>query len=249
MKTNYSLSQKIRWLRLLIHSRSSNLNEDIALNLLAKITRKSPIIFDVGANIGLFIKAFNKSANKPQKIYAFEPSSYVYSILKLTVARFKNTECHQLAFDKDKGVITLNMPVKKSGSIRVGISHIGNTHEGDFIKETVQKSTMDEFITNHKINSVDLVKIDIEGAEYRALLGASDLLNKIRPYWFVEVSENLERFDNSANDTFQLFQKANYVCFHLNNESQWVRLSGLNGLDDFLFVPQEEADDFEFGTR
>ena len=240
----YNFAQRMRWVRLLLHSRSSKLNEPVALDILSKISRPSPVIFDIGANIGLFIKAFNKSAFQPKAIYAFEPSSYVHSILKVTVARFKNVRCFKLAFDKQDGETILNMPLKKSGSIRVGLSHIGNVSEGEYLKETVRTMKLDHFIKEQAIEAVDLIKIDVEGAEYNILQGADALLRDMRPFWFVEISEAANRFANTRQDTFDIFMKADYAAFYFDQDQKWQRLDEINQAEDFLFVPKEELADF-----
>ena len=130
------------------------------------------------------LKAFNKSPHKPKLIFAFEPSSYVYSILKLTVSRFKNVQCFKLAFDSKNGTTTLNMPIKKSGSIRVGLSHIGKVSEGDYLKEVVDTKILDDFAERMRCDTIDLIKIDVEGAEFEILKGASRILTEVRPFWF-----------------------------------------------------------------
>ena len=235
----YNFAQKIRWFRLLAHSRSSKLNEEVALSLLDKLPSKSPVIFDIGANIGLFIKAFNKSPHKPKLIFAFEPSAYVYSILKLTVSRFKNVQCFKLAFDSKNGTTTLNMPLKKSGSIRVGLSHIGEVSEGDYLQESVETKLLDDFVEEMKCDVIDLIKIDVEGAEFEILKGANRILTEIRPFWFVEISETKGRFDNNSKDTFKKFLDANYAAFYFNEQREWVAVQDYDGENDFLFVPKE----------
>ena len=240
----YNLAQKIRWFRLLAHSRSSKLNEEVALNILDKLPTKSPVIFDIGANIGLFIKAFNKSPHKPKLIFAFEPSSYVYSILKLTASRFKNVQCFKLALDSTNGTTTLNMPLKKSGAIRVGLSHIGEVSEGDYLQESVETKLLDDFAEEMKCDAIDLIKIDVEGAEFEILKGANRILTEFRPFWFVEVSESKGRFNNSGNDTFKKFMDANYAAFYFNEQGEWIAIQDYDGANDFLFVPREMLKNF-----
>lgn len=240
----YSFAQKIRWLRLLVHSRSSRLNEDVALDILDKLPSKSPVIFDIGANIGLFIKAFNKSPNKPRAIFAFEPSSYVYSILRLTVARFKNVRCFKLAFASKNGIATLNMPLKESGSIRVGLSHIGEVSGGSYLKENVETRRLDDFADEMGCVEIDLIKMDVEGAEFEILKGASRILADVRPFWFVELSESEGRFNNSSIDTFNEFKGFGYAAFYFAGAGRWSFVESYNGETDFLFVPQEQVKSF-----
>ena len=244
-KPKYSFMQRIRWLQHLIKSRLGKKDEDVAIDMIEKLPTTAPIVFDIGANVGLYIKAFNKSQNKPGAVLAFEPSSYVYSILKLTLARFKNVTCYQLAFDSKNGQATLNTPLKKSGSMRIGIAHIGNTFTGDYQKEVVETRTLDSFVKEIGQERIDLIKIDVEGAEFAILQGAKTILKKIRPFWYVEISEASGRFDNnSKQDTFDIFIKANYHAFYFNEEKKWQRTKELVDAPDFLFVPKEDVPEF-----
>ena len=243
-KPKYSFIQKMKWLRLFIESRRGKKDEDVAIDMIEKLPTTAPIVFDIGANIGLFIKAFNKSQNKPGAVLAFEPSSYIFSILKRTLARFKNVTCYQLAFDSKNGQATLSTPLKKSGAMRSALAHIGNTFTGDHQKEIVEARTLDSFVKEIGQERIDLIKIDVEGAEFAILQGAKTILKKIRPFWYVEISEASGRFDNSKQDTFDILIKANYHAFYFNEEKKWQRTKKLVDVHDFLFVPKEDVQDF-----
>ena len=53
----------------------------IAAAIIKKTSEENPIILDIGANVGLFTKAFMKAPKTPKFIIAIEPSFYVFSIL------------------------------------------------------------------------------------------------------------------------------------------------------------------------
>ena len=57
----FNLSQKIRWVRLLIKGFFSSFEKDTANAILQMSDAKNPVILDIGANIGLFTKAFARS--------------------------------------------------------------------------------------------------------------------------------------------------------------------------------------------
>ena len=47
---------------------------------------------------------------------------------------------------------------------------------------------MDEYVEAHKINKIDMMKIDIEGAEFDALSGADNILKKFTPEIIMEIN-------------------------------------------------------------
>ena len=97
--------------------------------------------------------------------------------------------------------MNLNMPVKPSGSIRVGLSHIGKSEQKEQLTEKVKTNTLDGFIDEHVNEKIDIVKIDVEGAE-GLVLSERKLLQDDRPIWFVEISDFGNRFNGRAEDIF-----------------------------------------------
>ena len=83
----FNLSQKIRWVRLLIKGFFSSFEKDTANAILQMSDAKNPVILDIGANIGLFTKAFARSSRMPKRIISVEPSTYVYAILRPKMER------------------------------------------------------------------------------------------------------------------------------------------------------------------
>ena len=52
----FNLTQKIRWVRLLVKGFFSSFEKDTANAILQMSNAKNPVILDIGANIGLFTK-------------------------------------------------------------------------------------------------------------------------------------------------------------------------------------------------
>ena len=161
-----TFGQKIRRVRLFLKAILSSYERDIAVAILQKAKIKNPVIIDIGANIGLFSKAFANSNYKPKLILAFEPSPYIFNILTLALKKFKNVKCFQIALADRKGSIMLNMPVKNTGAIRVGLSHIGNAKKSEnFISTKVRTERIDDFLQENFNFDVHIIKMDVEGAE------------------------------------------------------------------------------------
>ena len=248
----YSISQKIRWLALcakatrrrkLIISNGRNVNlSKLANSILKKTVADTPIIVDIGANIGLFTKAFACAKKKPEKILALEPSSYVFSILKIVTAKLPNVLVRRLALSDNEGFVQLKTPLKNSGSLRVGLSHIGTTNDTLQFVETVKAKRLDDVLAEEKIVRVDVVKIDVEGAEEQVIHGAQELLIKIKPIWFIElVQDRADNFESSAKRIFCAFMNAGYEAFILNETYDWVEVNEMSDAYDYLFVPRSTS--------
>jgi len=177
-------------------------------------------------------------AKLPLLVLAIEPSNYVFAILKIVTAKLGRVRCRKLALSHENGEVQLKTPVKKSGSLRVGLSHIGDGDVTTAFVENVQAKRLDDLLTAESITHVDIVKIDVEGAEQHVINGAPNLINKTKPIWFIElVQGRADNFTGSANDIFQQFIGAGYQAFVLNNDYGWDQVTVISDATDYLFVP------------
>jgi hypothetical protein len=56
--------------------------------------------------------------------------------------------------------------------------------------EIVQTTSLDSYFMNKKVGKIRLIKIDIEGGEYPALLGMQDLLKQHKPALLIEINQD-----------------------------------------------------------
>ena len=235
---DYSFGQKVRWLALLWRSMKDRRLFRVADAILAQADSKTPVVLDIGANVGAFTRAFVKASRTPKLVLSFEPSSYVFSILRIVTKRLDKVQCHKIALSSKAGTVDLQTPIKASGSLRVGLSHIGTASDGDTLTETVPTRRLDDFLADQGIESVDVVKMDVEGAEQMVVDGAPDLLKRIRPLWYVEIDESrAQRFGDSAQMLFATFTGNGYKAFRFDDNFNLQPVSGIGAASDYLFVP------------
>lgn len=135
---------------------------------------KNYVCLDLGAYIGDTAYLMNKYL-KPQKIYAFEPDPDNLKVLK------ENIKLNQL---QDKVI-----PVPLAASDKDGYCYFEKRGAGSEIvnkkmnKGTIKVKTIkiDDFVEKERIKKVDLIKMDIEGAEFYALKGAVKILKRDKP--------------------------------------------------------------------
>lgn len=136
---------------------------------------KNPIvIFDVGANEGhyskLVLEIFN--ANHPG-LHLFEPSVETFNRLK------NNLQSSTLTFnnfgfsDKNERVTLYK---SKKGSVYASVYE---SDRSDYI-ESIELRTLDDYCDQHNIGHIDFLKIDVEGHEFKCLLGADKMLREGR---------------------------------------------------------------------
>ena len=177
--------------------------------ILKKLKSLQPkIIFDGGANVGkysLLAAEFCTDA----KIYAFEPVASTFELLKKNVSENKN-------------IIPINSGLyneHQKKEIKIYDSHTHSSlYEIKGIDYSVQKTelielvTGDSFMKENKIEKIDFLKLDIEGAELSALQGFEKAIseNKIRmiqfEYGYINITSK-----NLLVDYYDFFKKHNYI--------------------------------------
>ena len=127
-------------------------------------------VIDAGANIGLSAIYF-KNLYPNAKVFAIEPDKDNF---KMLISNTKNLEglknLHIGLWDEDKEIIV-------SDEFRDGASWSKMTrsiHDGDDDSNRVNGTKLITFFRMQKLNDIDILKIDIEGAEHRVLMQDSD---------------------------------------------------------------------------
>ena len=181
--------------------------------ILRPVLPRDGIVFDVGAHAGQMAKLFALMA--PQgHVYAFEPGLYALSILRPMVRlRGKGRiSIDPIAFGAKPGTLTLSTPIKKSGSLGFGLSHLGQGGDGaDVFRHEVAVETIDRYAVAKRIDRLDLIKADIEGWEMQLLFGAADTLTRLRPVVFLEVVDTyLARAGDSRGALWRFMRDREY---------------------------------------
>jgi len=138
------------------------------------------VIFDVGANVGQTSKAYRRIFPSAE-IWAFEPFPENFEVLRRAL-RDKQFHPVPLALSDDIGSVALNI-----GGASITHSLLRrDTDTGDAVQ--VQTDTIDHFCSQHGVSVIDILKVDVEGAESRVFQGTRGMFSRraIRSV-FVEV--------------------------------------------------------------
>ena len=153
------------------------------------------VAIDAGAHAGHVTKLLAGMAPRGQ-VHAIEPGSYALSILRKmrAIRRLSNVVIHPCGLGDRDETLTLNVPIKASGSVGYGLSFVGDRSGGGggrrTMAETVRLRRLDDIVRDAALPRVDLIKLDVEGSELRALMGAEATLDRFGPALFVEVEDD-----------------------------------------------------------
>lgn len=137
------------------------------------------IALDIGANIGWYSILFNKLMPADAQIIAFEPDPLNYDLLtqNINLNNAGNVKACQFALSDKKETKKLYLYSSKNLG-RHSLLDIND--DGHFVE--VETRVLDDELQNMGINfeNIKMAKIDIEGYEYFALLGAEMVLQNVR---------------------------------------------------------------------
>jgi FkbM family methyltransferase len=140
-------------------------------------TNNELVLFDVGANKGDFSIALQHIfSGVNHTIYSFEPSLDIYNHLKEKVSIYPNIKPFQIALGDVSTKLVLHKRSQFSGMNSLVERKMEHYDIQFDIKEEITVSTLDEFCASNNINKIDFIKMDVEGYEYKCLLGAKRML-------------------------------------------------------------------------
>lgn len=135
---------------------------------------------DIGANVGIFSRAF---AEKFDEVVAFEPMPPTRECLMLNVPANVRVEPYALA--DEPGILKMYR-TKGSGASFICDHAQVMIPEGVQLKQGRIVEVEVRTIDSYQFDAVDLMKMDIQGAEYAALIGARETILRHRPVIMVE---------------------------------------------------------------
>jgi FkbM family methyltransferase len=205
----------------------------------ARLVPQDAVVFDVGAHAGQYTKLFARLAARG-RVYAFEPGSYARSILCAVVwlHRLANVSVLPIGLGAASGIATMNLPVKRRGSIGFGLAHLGAPQDrwSAVAQEAVAVTTIDAAAEALALDRLDFVKADIEGWELRMLRGAESSLRRFQPRLLLELSDfHLARAGDKLADAWAFLTELGYRGFTLDAGGELVAVES-PGDGDFWFI-------------
>lgn len=180
-------------------------------NFLHRVVKPEDTCFDVGGNVGFFALLFAKLAPKG-KVHCFEPITLNTRLIEASA------ELNSL-----DNIVVNNVAVgARNGEIEFVISedsaYSSMIDTGRSPKKSVRQVpllTLDKYATEHGVERMDILKIDVEGAEADVIRGAHSLLSNPsrRPrYIMIELDDkNLNAFGETVTSIVNMISALEYT--------------------------------------
>ena len=182
-----------------------------------KLAPHAAIIFDIGANVGLY-SLLAAAANPASRIHAFEPTPEIGEAFRenIRLNSFRNIVVNALGVGNRSGEAFLQR-FMGGEDIYDGMNFI-SVQKSESSNLPINVITITDYCRQNGIVRIDLMKMDIEGGEYDALLGAKNLLeSKSIGCIFLELVESqANRFGHSTVEIKRLLANGGYQIFTLH---------------------------------
>lgn len=207
----------------------NKLVEEKEMELLPHFLSKDAESIDIGANYAYYTVAM---AQQSKKVYAFEPIPFTHKVCAMLIKHYKlvNVQLFLQGVGERNETKTFNVPVVDFGGISAGQAHMAernNELEGKdqhykFNKNESYKCqvvALDAAITD--ASNISFIKMDIEGAEFFALKGMHQLLQKHKPAILIEINPFfLDGFGIKESDLRNLIATLGYKTFIYNQTTK-----------------------------
>ena len=199
-------------------------------SIFKEIIKPGDICLDIGANIGWYTTLFQKLVGNEGEVHAFEPVPPIFERLKRNVELNEPPENVKLNYFA-LGNVEKNIDLHIFPDLPNGHASISTFDHKDFEVFPCRMITLDSYLSKNNIENVNLVKIDIEGAELMMLKGASRLFSQSRlPIFEIEMALATTRgFNYLPNDLIEYIgNQADYDFFAIDE-----RYAGLRRIEGF----------------
>ena len=156
--------------------------EETTTRLLKELLSPGMIFMDIGAHVGYFSLLAAREVGSTGKVFSFEPdpSNYCLLVGNAKLNGYEELAAFNIAMSRQAGETTLFLSGLDNGR--------HSTYKQDLPQRghiPVQATTVDTFLEQQGWPAVDLVKIDVEGAERDVLNGMRRFLEQRHPFGLI----------------------------------------------------------------
>lgn len=191
--------------------------EKYATELFKKLVKRGDVIVDIGAHIGHYTLIAADLVGEDGKVFAFEPApdNYAFLVKNVEVNGYNNVTTVQKAVSNKGGTTKLLLNPHDTGQHAI---YNGHDDRNSLVIETV---TLDDFFKD-KENRIDIIKMDVEGAEMLVLQGMSEILKRNNDLKiFTEFSPTmLRRAGSSPEEYLKQLMSYGFKLFYINEKSE-----------------------------
>ena len=222
------------------------------VSLLKKILNEKMVFIDIGANIGEISLVAAKYIGPKGKVIAFEPVNSIAYELQRNLE--KNNYTHATVITK--GVsdrccahipIYAGVDQKSAKEENLGLGSLYTRFPEDPPAQYIEITTLDAFLKESPVSRIDIIKIDIEGAELPCLKGSEKTISHFNPLIIIEVQDASTSIAGyTSRDIFDYLSTFGYVFYKIVERGKLkpISFADLQQFQNVMCIPKNKAAQF-----
>lgn len=190
--------------------------EEDTNRILKKYIKSGSVVIEAGANTGTETLLISRLVGHKGHVFAFEPIPHIYAILKsnCNLNKLENATLVKKAVGEMNSELKFYMADESFTNQGMGTKFKGHGHVENEI--LVTQVSIDNFAKENNIPKVDFIKMDIQGAEYDALVGAKNTIDAFSPKIFLEAGEGW----SSLTELYDWLSSNNYSIYLISGKDE-----------------------------
>jgi len=187
------------------------------------LVKEGDTVLDCGSNFGYNAVIMGKQIGPSGRLFAFEPQRIVNQQLSgnMILNNIYNAIVVHAALGQEQGITTMNPVPYDLDWVNIGDTSVG---EGG---DEVQVITLDMIDSQP-----DFIKMDVQGYELFALLGAENTIKQSLPDIFIEIEEHqLAKFNVTKEQLLNYIKSFGYRMFRIDNEYPCDHICTVHSID------------------
>src|SRR5882672_7252023 len=173
-----------------------------------RITRPGMTVLDIGANVGAHTLLFSSLVGPTGRVVAFEPTDFAFAKLQRNVSLNPG-----LSVDIVRMALADHTSTRQQVDFRASWQTDGARVNGASVVDVIR---LDDWVDQHRLPRVDVIKLDVDGYEYRVVAGGRQTIARTRPTFIIEAT-NLH-FAQPATNPFEVLRSLDYELWDIQEQ-------------------------------
>ena len=222
-----------------------NAYEPETISFIENVVSKDNVTIDIGANVGYISLVLADLVGKNGKVYSFEAEPNNYEVLGMN----KNLNDYNQIIAYNKAIS------EKTGVLKLYYSKDNNQggHSTIFMEEYLTKNyveiealNLDLFADNEKLKNINLIKIDVEGAEMEVLKGFPNIMKNFKPLLIVEMNNQVQEKRGISTTDLKRYvcENYNYRTFNIlkNGKLSECKIEQPHNIENVVFIHEDKIE-------
>jgi FkbM family methyltransferase len=184
------------------------------------------VFLDVGAHIGYYSLKASVRVGEGGKVISFEPNPRTLEQLRANIvaSHAANVIVEPIAGTDSEQMLTLYDSTSEgnSGASSLALTNADELRRGVLPSYAVRGRPIDQVVSELSLQRVDVIKVDVEGAEYLVLRGLRETLRRFHPKVVIEVVPfQLAAMNATAEDLVSLMKELGYGPHKQVDKTNW----------------------------